>query len=64
MEEARMDIEVSEMAYLRYHGSESYGLPWMIRHDTANVQIYLYEIEALFMPCTLSAGMEIRLDGR
>ena len=30
MGEARMDIEDSEMAYLGYHGSESYGLTWKV----------------------------------
>ena len=31
MGEARMDIEDSEMAYLGYFGSESYGLTWKAR---------------------------------
>ncbi|CAN0302315.1 unnamed protein product, partial [Laminaria digitata] len=31
MGEARMDIEDSEMGYLGYHGSESYGLTWKVR---------------------------------
>ena len=31
MGEARMDIEDSEMAYLGYFGSESYGLTWKVR---------------------------------
>ena len=30
MGEARMDIEDSEMAYLGYFGSESYGLTWKV----------------------------------
>ena len=30
MGEARMDIEDSEMAYLGYYGSESYGLTWKV----------------------------------
>ena len=30
MREARMDIEDSEMGYLGYHGSESYGLTWKV----------------------------------
>ena len=30
MGEARMDIEDSEMAYLGFHGSESYGLTWKV----------------------------------
>ena len=30
MGEARMDIEDSEMAYLGFHGSESYGLSWKV----------------------------------
>ena len=32
MGEARMDIEDSEMGYLGYHDSESYGLTWKVRH--------------------------------
>ena len=31
MGEARMDIEKSEMAYLGFHDSESYGLTWKVR---------------------------------
>ena len=34
MGEARMDIEDSEMGYLGYHGSESYGLTWKVRRKT------------------------------
>ena len=34
MGEARMDIEDSEMGYLGYHGSESYGLTWKVRQET------------------------------
>ena len=30
MGEARMDIEDSEMGYLGYHGTESYGLTWKV----------------------------------
>ena len=30
MGEARMDIEDSEMAYLGFHDSESYGLTWKV----------------------------------
>lgn len=30
MGEARMDIVKSEMAYLGYHDSESYGLTWKV----------------------------------
>lgn len=30
MGEARMDIEDSEMGYLGYHDSESYGLTWKV----------------------------------
>ena len=33
MGEARMDIEDSEMGYLGYHGSESYGLTWKVRQE-------------------------------
>ena len=36
MGEARMDIEDSEMAYLGYHGSESYGLTWKVRRRTTS----------------------------
>ena len=39
MGEARMDIESSEMGYLGYHGSESYGLTWKVRHDIYNLLI-------------------------
>lgn len=31
MGEARMDIINSEMAYLGFHDSESYGLTWKVR---------------------------------
>ena len=34
MGEARMDIEDSEMAYLGYYGSESYGLTWKVGGET------------------------------
>ena len=34
MGEARMDIEDSEMGYLGYHDSESYGLTWKVRQET------------------------------
>ena len=34
MGEARMDIEDSEMAYLGYHGAESYGLTWKVGGQT------------------------------
>ena len=30
MGEARMDIEDSEMGYLGYNGTESYGLTWKV----------------------------------
>ena len=30
MGEARMDIEDSEMGYLGYHGTETYGLTWKV----------------------------------
>ena len=33
MGEARMDIEDSEMAYLGYHDSESYGLTWKVGEE-------------------------------
>ena len=33
MGEARMDIEDSEMAYLGYHATESYGLTWKVRPE-------------------------------
>ena len=39
MGEARMDIEDSEMGYLGYHDSESYGLTWKVGP---------WEISALF----------------
>lgn len=32
MGEARMDIVSSEMAYLGFQGSESYGLTWKVIH--------------------------------
>ena len=38
MGEARMDIEDSEMGYLGYHDSESYGLTWKVRQETAQRQ--------------------------
>lgn len=36
MGEARMDIEDSEMAYLGFHDSESYGLTWKVG-DTKHI---------------------------
>ena len=42
MGEARMDIEDSEMGYLGYHGSESYGLTWKVRQEQRG------------LPCTIS----------
>ena len=39
MGEARMDIEDSEMGYLGYHDSESYGLTWKVRGETVHVNI-------------------------
>eukprot|EP00904_Undaria_pinnatifida_P009109 jgi/Undpi1/5328/HiC_scaffold_2.g00609.m1 len=43
MGEARMDIEDSEMGYLGYHGSESYGLTWKVRGfcvDKSNHEVF------------------------
>lgn len=43
MGEARMDIVKSEMAYLGYHDSESYGLTWKVRGfcvDKSNPEIF------------------------
>ena len=37
MGEARMDIEDSEMGYLGYHDSESYGLTWKVG-GTSNIR--------------------------
>ena len=37
MGEARMDIEDSEMGYLGYHGSESYGLTWKVGRQQAGL---------------------------
>ena len=38
MREARMDIEDSEMGYLGYHGSESYGLTWKVSLVIADLE--------------------------
>ena len=38
MGEARMDIVDSEMGYLGFHDSESYGLTWKVGHES----IYCY----------------------
>ena len=49
MGEARMDIEDSEMGYLGYHGSESYGLTWKARqgtvcsHEMIGLGVILYD---------------------
>eukprot|EP00904_Undaria_pinnatifida_P005807 jgi/Undpi1/2356/HiC_scaffold_13.g05739.m1 len=43
MGEARMDIEDSEMGYLGYHDSESYGLTWKVRGfctDKSNPEVF------------------------
>eukprot|EP00904_Undaria_pinnatifida_P005816 jgi/Undpi1/2364/HiC_scaffold_13.g05747.m1 len=43
MGEARMDIVDSEMAYLGYHDSESYGLTWKVRgfcKDKSNPEVF------------------------
>eukprot|EP00904_Undaria_pinnatifida_P005831 jgi/Undpi1/2378/HiC_scaffold_13.g05759.m1 len=43
MGEARMDIEDSEMAYLGYHATESYGLTWKVRgfcKDMSNLDLF------------------------
>ena len=65
MGEARMDIEDSEMGYLGYHGSESYGLTWKVSLVIADLErqtkasctytpktiyIYIYMISVDGMP--------------
>ncbi|CAM9851353.1 unnamed protein product [Pylaiella littoralis] len=45
MGEARMDIINSEMAYLGFHDSESYGLTWKVRGfcvDKSNLDVFDY----------------------
>ena len=44
MGEARMDIEDSEIAYLGYHDSESYGLTWKVGRRTVFVYIPKYTV--------------------
>ena len=44
MGEARMDIEDSEIAYLGYHDSESYGLTWKVGRRTVFVYIPKYKV--------------------
>ena len=44
MGEARMDIEDSEMGYLGYHDSESYGLTWKVRQETVYFDVYSHGV--------------------
>ena len=44
MGEARMDIEDSEMGYLGYHGSESYGLTWKVGPTLGNLGCRNYRV--------------------
>ena len=56
-----MDIEDSEMGYLGYHGSESYGLTWKVSLVIADLERQT-KVSCTYTPKTIYIYM-ISVDG-